>query len=450
MANNELPCRSLECDPCERPVFDYSLVNYPLYFNSELTFLIPCPEGFICTDAEGNIIDEVSVTIPANTISFRPTTSEQNDPDFVSGELERRARQRAEDGLTPSAPPTGGFPPGGGLNPRPRLFYNDPVVVECSEGRVGDFPNINGFTGPGQVSWPSGVFSSTVSNEHATLLALINAQFLLDTYGNCHWENDEVVLQCPDGGMGGPIIVLAGTFTSLESKADANQQAMDYAEQQIPAVCFWLNEEVTCDCTPPETGGPFTIPAGTYQSFESQAAANALADAACQALVEANCGNCTNPVSDLSWSQVGPFGAGSTGSASGGSGSAHLDGTANDNLTFEAHLQDSSCSPYDITIEVNWDLNANNGAFPPFPPFPKSFLQVLIDDVLVLDEFVESQMGGGCSNTNGTQNLVHTIDPDAYSIANGFHKIKFSFAQDAVGGTCECDFDFSITPLTPP
>lgn len=447
-------CPGLECTPCEAALFNYSIVNYPLYTNAELSFFIPCPTGMVCVDAEGNVIEGITVVIPAGAVSYRPTTEEENDPDVVNERLNDLAETLAKTRYTPSGPPGGGGTTGGGgLNPRPTLFYNDPVLVQCADDGEGDFPAVNFFIGPGTVFIPGGVFSSPISTAAATALASDLANSLLSTFGNCHWTNDEINLPCQGGQFGGPIIIAAGTFTSYISKADANAQALAAAQDLAAITCHWENTEQIVFCPEGETGGPFTVPAGTYSSFISQADADAQALADAQAQADAGCVGCTNfPVQDLTWNQTGPFGGGSSGSASGGTGSATLDGTGNDNISFSAQLA-NSCNSYQISIAVTWDIKANSGFFPP-PPFPNpfSFLQVLIDEVLVLDETaLSANMPPGTCTTNANNTiLTHMIEPDAYSIANGHHKIQFSCGQDVIGGACGCTFNFSITPLTPP
>lgn len=95
-----------------------------------------------------------------------------------------------------------------------------------------------------------------------------------------------IELTCGTGSITSPIVVEAGLFSSFDSQDDADNKAQAYAtvlRQTSP--CQWTNTEqtATATCTPPLTGSStVVIPAGTYTSETSQAAANALALAAAQ------------------------------------------------------------------------------------------------------------------------------------------------------------------------
>jgi hypothetical protein len=124
--------------------------------------------------------------------------------------------------------------------------------------------------------------------------------------------NDEqrYTAECQGGTTGADVtqVILAGTVGSSVSKEDANAKAREEARTQAEArlVCtpseilYW-NDAVsyTADCTtdeehPPVEGSPVTvaIPANTYSSSVSKAAANALAEAAAIESAEAQ-RNCT-------------------------------------------------------------------------------------------------------------------------------------------------------------
>lgn len=112
--------------------------------------------------------------------------------------------------------------------------------------------------------------------------------------------NDEqrYTAECPGGTSGADVtqVILAGTVGSSVSKEDANAKAREEARRQAearlvctPAEVLYWNDAVshTAECTtdaehPPVEGSPVTvtIPANTYSSSVSKAAANALAEAA--------------------------------------------------------------------------------------------------------------------------------------------------------------------------
>lgn len=420
-------CPKISC--CQPDSLDYSLQSYPLYTNEELTFFIPCPAGFSCA------APEYEVTIPAGTVTYRPTTSAENTPEAAAEVIEQRAREIAEQRAMPF------------LQPRVIVYHNASFVLGCENGQVGDMGAHPFFTSPGVVTIPPGVFAGP-TQEAANALAISYAESLLALQGNCRWENVEVTVQCPDGGLGGPVVIPAGTYSSLISQEDADQQAINDAQAQIDSqtVCYWENTEQTVDCPSGETGGPFTIPAGTYQSFVSQADADALALQAAQDLADALCSGCTNHnIQDLSWTIVN-IDPGNVATASGATGAGE---TLNGTISFEAHLQDS-CNPYEMTINLPFTLRAPSIAG---PGSPMRFVQVFIDDNLEASQTLPYPVAG-CDTLAGTIVVNHMIEPDAYSTANGYHKIYIYAGQNVSGvpdsPTCKLEMTFSITPLTPP
>lgn len=470
--------KEISCECGVNDNLDYSLQNYPAYTNSELTFFIPCPEGFSCA------VPGVQIIIPAGRITYRPTTASGNNQAAADDFFEQEGQQQAENEAMPQ------------LQPIPFAAYNATIIVSCQPGQVSVQGAHPFFTAPGVITIPGGVFSAaTVSQANA--LAIAYGTQLLEAQANCHWVNDEVVLSCPGSSLGGPIVVPAGTFTSTVSKDDANSQALTYAEQQVASTCYyensevilecpdaglggpitvpagtyqsfvsqedadaqaqafaesqvgttcyWENTEQTAVCPEGETGGPFVVPAGTYQSFVSQADANAQAQADADAQAAAGCSSCTDyPVSGLSWT-VNAF-PGASGSASGGSGSGEV---ANNTVSFEANLP-NSCNSYDITISLPYTIRAPGLAF---PPGNFRFIQIYIDNNLE-DEIQLPYPPAGCDSAAGTLTVIHTIADDAYSLLNGYHNI-YIYAGQSIAGmpdtpSCKTEFTFSITPLTPP
>lgn len=266
-------CPEIDC--CNPFLLDaYSLVNFPVYTNEEVTIFVPCPEGYTCE------VPGVSITIPAGSHHYRPTTPEENTPENVQDQLNNQTQNDATNQALPQ------------LNPHQTIYTNDAMVVSCSDGRVGDHAAVPFFTGPGQITVPAGMFASLASKAAANALAQAFANNLLSQYADCHWENVEVTCTCGEGQIGGPFTVPAGTYKSYISQADADQQAQDDClDQQLDPVtgCRWVNVEKTCDCAPDQQGGPFTVPAGTYSSQLSQEDADAQAEADCEDQAIAGC-----------------------------------------------------------------------------------------------------------------------------------------------------------------
>lgn len=392
MAND---CPTLECGCAENVLFDYSLVNYPVYFNSELSFFIPCPPGFSCASGGG-----ITITIPAGTISFRPTSASANSPGNVQQELDDRARYRAEEQALPQ------FFPAPGPNFRGERFWmNSQVDVQCEDGEVpGPTPNVVFFIGPGHVRIPTGLITSNTSQADANQGALNLATILQESYAGCHWENDEV----------------------------------------------------TCDCEPPAMGGPFTIPAGTYQSTISKADANAQAEAACQAQIDANCVTCNNfLVSALTWDVVLVNTSGlSTYNVDAPNGILTANIRENDNINFTAMLK-NSCDSYVVNVELDYTLQV----------FSNDFIQETKVVVIQFDDDAPSEVsftctgdpGFGppnCKTCAGTISHTHTIDPDPYAPGEESpHKIFIAGSNNGTFGPLACqliDMTVTITPLSPP
>lgn len=101
--------------------------------------------------------------------------------------------------------------------------------------------------------------------------------------------NEAQTASCDVDSVTDPFTVAEGEKTA-QTLAEANALALAEAEESR-GVCTWENEEQTVTCPPAYSGGPFTIAAGTpaHTSQVSQAAANASALAAAQALADAGC-----------------------------------------------------------------------------------------------------------------------------------------------------------------
>ena len=114
------------------------------------------------------------------------------------------------------------------------------------------------------------------------------------------WYNQKLTLACAAGGTGDPVTVAYATFHSTVSLEDANNQAVELGESQL--VCTWRNQTQFVECPgidgfaahnfdaesigpafifvggsgdwPGIGEGSFTVPDGTIESNESQAAAD--------------------------------------------------------------------------------------------------------------------------------------------------------------------------------
>lgn len=433
-------CPSLECGSCDRPLFDYSLNAFPTYYNEEQSFFVPCPVGLICTDDEGNIVSGVTIVVTGGTVSYTPTTAAENTPENVQEKLEEKGQQAAENQASQQQ-----------LFAKPKLFYNKAITLNCGEGKYGSFdPDIPFMTAAGVVTIPAGIFSSKISQEDADNKAGGTALQIFILFADviqCHWKSAEVILECPEGAEGGPITVPFGHDISFISQQDADSKAIEYAHDQVPSVCTYWNDEQTVNCTPPETGGPFTVPAHTYSSSVSKAEANALALADAQAQADAGCTSCTDyPISGLVWTQGGV----GVGSAAGGSGSGTVDQTMGVNafITFQAQLP-NSCNPYVMNIDMDYNLGVDDviiGA-----PAPGVDIGIAIDGVQVAYDFINAGSMSGPQTKSGNFNVNHTIDVDAFETANGYHLITISARYFVpFGSSVPTTFNFDLTPLTPP
>lgn len=181
-------------------------------------------------------------------------------------------------------------------------FYNDERrhTASCEAGLTGD---------PKTVVIPAGTVGSVISKEDANARALdlarTQAEGLLDCEEEAQlfWnEEQSAIASCSDGlPEGSPIpdganhtaVVPANTFSSTVSVAAANAAALAAAESQASAqlsCTFWNSaQEYTASCPADETGDDVvkTTPAHTYSSTISQAAANSQALNAAKVAAEA-------------------------------------------------------------------------------------------------------------------------------------------------------------------
>lgn len=90
-----------------------------------------------------------------------------------------------------------------------------------------------------------------------------------DCFSRClvKYYNEEQTAQCPDGFLGDPVTIPAGTLYSCVSLEDANQQASALAEGQLNCTqVVWQSSEITLHCD------PIVVPNGSGEfSFTSQA-----------------------------------------------------------------------------------------------------------------------------------------------------------------------------------
>ena len=90
-----------------------------------------------------------------------------------------------------------------------------------------------------------------------------------DCFSHClvKYYNEARTAQCPDGFLGDPVTIPAGTLYSCVSLEDANQQASALAEGQLNCTqVVWQSSEITLHCD------PIVVPNGSGEfSFTSQA-----------------------------------------------------------------------------------------------------------------------------------------------------------------------------------
>lgn len=274
-------CPPLECDDC-KPWFLYSLNAYPISTNEEMTIFVPCPPGYTCGGATVVVggVPGTYVTIPPGTITLRPVTPDDPVADTIVD-------------VGNGAAPGIGIPT---LNPRPTVYTN---------------------TG--------------------------------QTY----------TAECPPGKVGNPVTrnIMGGVVVSLVSQADADAQALAIVTQaaQDSLQCYdYTNTEQTATCPEGYVGDPVTIPAGTYFSNVSQAAADALAMAAAEA--ELDCVELCDYalIQTLTWT-FSQAGSGASGSGSAGGGSLSVN--ANNSATLTSNTIENQCGvPITFTFSADWTL----------------------------------------------------------------------------------------------
>lgn len=204
---NQEDCQEISC--CDPPLFDYSLVNYPVYYNEEITVFVPCPAGMTCA------LPGISITIPAGSIAYRPTTRAGNTPGAVNQAIQDQANQNANNQAIPI------------LNPQPPVSGGGIVVyasaaqsytAQCPSGKYGV---------PVTRSAPAGYITSLISQAEADQLALDSITTDAEATLVCYdYTNTEQTATCPDGYTGTPVTKAAGTYFSDVSQADANALAL--------------------------------------------------------------------------------------------------------------------------------------------------------------------------------------------------------------------------------
>ncbi|MGX5816617.1 DUF5977 domain-containing protein [Chitinophaga lutea] len=178
------------------------------------------------------------------------------------------------------------------------VFYNAAVTVERQKNDCG--------MGTGTtVSYtvPAGKYMSSISQADADSMANNEideeAQMNANMYGLCGYGNIRLVryferTDCGPGGVSSmyEYVVPAGKYTSAFSleeaqlMAEAEADSLGQIQADLYATCTYKNVEATRqfvknDCEPGGEGQPYTyvVPAGAYESLESQADANAMAEA---------------------------------------------------------------------------------------------------------------------------------------------------------------------------
>jgi len=148
---------------------------------------------------------------------------------------------------------------------------------------------------------PAGTFQSEISKSDANALALQAAIDEAEATLSCLFPNlaQTYEASCPEDTVGSPVSVTiaAASYFSYDSQDDANAKALAAAQAQAEAalVCRWENEEVsyTASCSNGQTGSDseYTVEAGEFSSLASQADANAqaLAYAQVQAIAGLTC-----------------------------------------------------------------------------------------------------------------------------------------------------------------
>lgn len=477
-------CPELVCPGCDPPTYDYSLVNYPLYTNEEISFFVPCAEGMVCTDEEGNVIPGVTITIPAGTYTYRPTTSSGNSQDAANRSISNHAQSTAAGGggTVPTGGP-GSQPSGPRLNPKPKMFYNVLVDVSCPEGAVGEQPALIFFVGPGHVVIPPGIFSSPISQAAANAAATATANALL-SYANCKWFNDEVFRECPSPTHGGPIVVPAGAYSSTISKADADQQAEDAADELVATTCYWestlqsytatcpedrygipvtktkaageytsfisqadadskaltaateeaqaelqcflyQNTEQTAECPPGYTGDPVTVPPGTAFSNVSQEDADSQALAIAQGQLDCTADCAQNLIDTLSWNHTG----GGTASGSGGAGSLQTGSNSNCVLT-STGITNECGFDFEMIVTVDYTVWARTINFNPHT----CTITIQFDGVTQNNAFfTSSQCGNAFCDCQTDSNSVQATIPVPDGTVNKAIGIILNSASDDQG-----------------
>lgn len=157
------------------------------------------------------------------------------------------------------------------------------------------------------VEKPAGSYTSTISQADADLQAQNAAQEYANTNGTCTYSSAAINANyprsnCAAGGVGStiPVAIPAGSYTSMISQADADQQAQNAAQSyaNTNGICTYSSAAINANyiknnCTSGMGSTiPVTIPAGTYTSLISQADADQQAQNSAQDYANTN-GTCS-------------------------------------------------------------------------------------------------------------------------------------------------------------
>lgn len=251
-------------DDQTRYMAEGTINTQPTYTNISQTATAQCPVG--------QVGSSVTVTIPDNAVVSLVSVEDAN------AKAKSLALQQAGTQLVCTTAPV--------------VFQNALLTqtFNCSNGGSGN---------PVNITIAQGKFTSTLSQQDADSQALAAATAQAASLLVCTWTNDQKTATglCSDGVTSHTETVPAGTVSSTVSKDDANSQAQTQANNQLvawqalhcptpPTVYNSTSQTVsfTYQCNLSGGGGgrfpitsTITVPAGRFQSTQSQAAANNLA-----------------------------------------------------------------------------------------------------------------------------------------------------------------------------
>ena len=169
-------------------------------------------------------------------------------------------------------------------------FYNERIELYCDDDKDGQLA-LENENNP--IIVESGEFQSTESQEAANALAMEYAQSMLQ----CQWGNDKMSMDCPNGSFlqdgSSSVVIEANTYLSDISKEDANNLANQDLLSQL--ACTYSNDEVILECDDDiyekASSTPVVVPAGTFTSSESKEDANNLAQSYAESMLICAWGN---------------------------------------------------------------------------------------------------------------------------------------------------------------